>query len=64
MYLMIDFFFMCMDKLSQFQKIKMKGRYRSNNKNSLVFVQEKDKQTNGIEQRSEKHISACGIQVR
>ena len=42
----------------------MKGRYRSNNKNSLVFVQEKDKQTNGIEQRSEKHISACGIQVR
>ena len=61
---MIDFFFMCMDKLSQFQKIKMKGRYRSNNKNSLVFVQEKDKQTNGTEQRSEKHISACGIQVR
>lgn len=40
MYLTIDFF-ICMDKLSQFQK--MKGRDRSNNKNSLVFVQEKDK---------------------
>lgn len=35
----------------------MKGRDRPNNKNSLVFVQEKTKQTNGIEQRSQKHIS-------
>lgn len=55
---------MCMDKLSQFQKIKMKGRDRSNNKDSLVFVQEKDEQTNAIEQRSQKYISAWGIQVR